>query len=286
MNPKLSLVIGIICIAFSAIFVKLAGVAPVTAAFYRIAIAWVVLLPWCIIKRKTIIARADMWIALLAGVVFAADVAVWNMSILKISATVSTLLANLAPVWVGLMSLLFLRKRSGAMFWAGTGAAILGMLVLVGYHDLVNLQFNAGIPLAIAASMLYAVYILLSKNVLRRIDTITFMFYNMLGAVVFLLIVNLAQGVPLMHFSFTAWTCFIGMGLICQLAGWITINYAISHLPATKASVALLGQTVATALIAAVMLNEKLQVKEIAGSLIVLIGIGITFIKKADTVSG
>lgn len=280
MNPKLALVIGIICIAFSAIFVKLAGVAPVTAAFYRIAIAWVVLLPWCIIKRKTIIARADMWVALLAGVVFASDVAVWNMSILKISATVSTLLANLAPVWVGLMSLIFLRKRSGASFWIGTAVAILGMLVLVGYQDLVGLKFNTGILLAIAASVLYAIYILLSKNVLQRIDTITFMFYNMLGAAAFLLVANMIQGAEMVHFSAQAWGCFIGMGLICQLAGWITINYAISHLPATKTSVALLAQTVFTALIAAFLLNEKLQVKEIAGSVVVLAGIGITFIKR------
>ncbi|QKJ32149.1 DMT family transporter [Mucilaginibacter mali] len=285
MNPKLSLVIGIICIAFSAIFVKLAGVAPVTAAFYRIAIAWALLLPWCLIKRKTIIARTDMWIALLAGVVFASDVAVWNMSILKISATVSTLLANLAPVWVGLISFIFLRKRSGLPFWAGTAVAILGMLILVGYQDLVGLQFNIGIPLAIAASILYAIYILLTKNVLQRTDTLTFMFYNMLGAAVFLLLVNLIQGAPLTNFPAATWGYFIGMGLICQLAGWITINYAISLLPATKTSVALLGQTVVTALIAAIMLHEKLQVKEIVGCMVVLAGIAITFIKKADGVT-
>ncbi|MES2274580.1 MAG: DMT family transporter [Bacteroidota bacterium] len=281
MNPKLSLAIGIICIAFSAIFVKLAGVPPVTAAFYRIAIAWIILLPWCLIKRKTIIARPDMWVALLAGVVFAADVAVWNMSILKISATVSTLLANLAPVWVGLMSYIFLRKRSGWLFWLGTAVAIMGMLVLVGYQDLIKLQFNGGILLAVAASILYAIYIMLTKNVLRRIDTITFMFYNMLGAVVFLLLINLVQGAQLLHFPAQTWGYFIGMGVICQLAGWITINYAISHLPATKTSVALLGQTVVTAIFAALLLSEKLAVKKIIGSVVVLAGIGITFVKRA-----
>jgi drug/metabolite transporter (DMT)-like permease len=283
MNPKLSLVIGIICIAFSAIFVKLAGVAPVTAAFYRIAIAWVILSPYVFLKGKTTIARPDMWIALLAGVVFASDVAVWNMSILKISATVSTLLANLAPVWVGLMSFIFLRKKSGWLFWLGTAVAIGGMLVLVGYQALVTLQFNAGILLAVAASILYAIYIMLTKNVLQRIDTITFMFYNMLGAGVFLLLINLIQGGELIHFPTNVWGYFIGMGVICQLCGWITINYAISHLPATKTSVALLAQTVVTAILAAILLSEKLELKEIVGSIIVLAGIGITFVKRAKT---
>lgn len=280
MNPKLSLAIGIFCIAFSAIFVKLAGVGAVTSAFYRMVIAWIVLAPYCFMRGGLNIATKDKWIALLSGVVFASDISVWNISILKISATVSTLLANLVPVWVGLLSFLILRRNSGKPFWLGTAIAIMGMVVLVGYHDLVTLQFNIGIPLAVLASFFYAVYILITKDVLKRTDTVTFMFYNMLGASVFLLVVNLIQGTAFAHFTLATWSYFIGMGLVCQLAGWLTINYAISHLPATKTSVALLGQTVVTAVIAAIMLNEQLQAKEIIGGAIVLTGIAVTFLKK------
>jgi drug/metabolite transporter (DMT)-like permease len=283
MNPKLSLVIGIICIAFSPIFVKLAGTEAVTSAFYRIVIGWVLLAPYCLIQKKLKIARKDMWIALLAGVVFASDIAVWNTSILLISATVSTLLANLAPVWVGLMSFIFLRKKSGWLFWVGTVIALAGMVVLVGYRDILGLKFNTGILLAIVSSMLYSVYILLTKGVLQRVATITFMFYNMLGAGVFLWLINLIKGINLVSFSANAWLNFIGMGVICQLVGWLTINYAISRLPATKTTVALLSQTIVTAIIAAILLHEKLALKEIIGSVIVLFGIGITFIKRRAT---
>jgi drug/metabolite transporter (DMT)-like permease len=280
MNPKLSLVIGIVCIAFSAIFVKLAGAPPVTAAFFRIVIALLALAPYCFISHKLKIERKDLYIALLAGVAFAADVAVWNVSILKISATVSTLLANLAPVWVGLMSFFFLKKRSGWLFWLGTAVAIAGMVVLVGFTDLLGLKFNIGIVMAVLASVLYAFYIMLTKNVLQRIATITFMFYNMLGASVFLLVINLYQGANLLHFPASTWLYFAGMGLVCQLCGWLTINYAISFLPATKTAVALLSQTVVTAILAAILLHEKLETKELVGSAIVLAGIGITFVKK------
>ncbi|GAB3933237.1 DMT family transporter [Mucilaginibacter myungsuensis] len=278
-NPKLSLVIGIICIAFSPIFVKLAGADAVASAFYRILIAWVLLAPYCIIKQKLKIAPKDMWLALLAGVVFASDIAVWNTSILMISATVSTLLANLAPVWVGLMSFIFLRKRSGWLFWLGTFVAIGGMLVLVGFQDLINLKFNLGIVLAVTASLLYSIYIMLTKGLLQRVDTITFMFYNMLGSAIFLLAVGMVRGVEMIHFATNTWLNFIGMGAICQLLGWLTINYAIGKLQATKTSVALLSQTVFTAIFAAIMLNEKLAAKEVIGSVVVLAGIGVTFVK-------
>ncbi|PTR00926.1 threonine/homoserine efflux transporter RhtA [Mucilaginibacter yixingensis] len=280
MNPKLSLAIGIVCIAFSPIFVKLAGTAPLAAAFYRIAFAWVLLAPYCIIKKQTAIARKDLLIALLAGFIFASDIAVWNISILKISATVSTLLANLAPVWVGLMSYIFLRKKSGWLFWVGTLIAIAGMVVLVGFDQLIGLKFNIGIVLAVTASIFYSIYILLTKGVLQRISTLTFMFYNMLGAMLFLLLINWTQGADLLHYPTNVWLNFIGMGLICQLGGWLTINYAIGLLPATKTAIALLSQTVVTAIIAAILLHEQLEMKEIIGSMIVLAGIAITFVKQ------
>jgi len=70
------------------------------------------------------------------------------------------------------------------------------------------------------------------------------------------------------------------LGIVCQLIGWITINYAIRHMDSTRVSIALLGQTIATALLAWVMLNERVDFIELMGGVIVLIGIGVTFIKK------
>ncbi|HTD42243.1 MAG TPA: DMT family transporter [Mucilaginibacter sp.] len=280
MNPKASLIIGIICISFSPIFVKLAVSPPVTSGFYRIFIAWVFLAPYCIFKGKLKISRNDLWIAILGGVVFGADIAIWNLSLMKISATISTLVANLAPVWVGLLSFLILRKKSGALFWIGTWIAILGMVILVGYQHILHLQFNIGLVYALIASLLYAIYIMITKGILQKISTVTFMFYNMLGASVFLLLICLFQHDELVNFPVATWLNLLGMGLICQLAGWITINYSLNYLDATKVSVALLSQTVIAGIWAMLFLNETLEFKEIAGSVIVLTGITITFLKR------
>ena len=116
MNPKASLIIGIICISFSPIFVRLAGLSPITSAFYRIFIAWMCIMPYCIIKKELKISRKNLITALIGGIVFGADIAVWNTSLLKISATISTLVANLAPVWVGLLSFILFRKKRGTYF--------------------------------------------------------------------------------------------------------------------------------------------------------------------------
>ncbi|MEO7213421.1 DMT family transporter [Mucilaginibacter sp.] len=279
MNPRVSLVIGILCISFSPIFVKLAGVSPLGAAFYRVAIAWACLLPYCIIKNKLKVERKQLLISIAAGIVFASDVAVWNVSLLKISATVSTLIANLAPVWVGLIGYLLFKAKSGKLFWIGTFIAIIGMVVLVGYEHILHLEFNAGILLALLASFLYASYILITKNIMAGIDVFTFMFYSMLGAGVFLLVINTFIGGNLIDFPVRVWLCFIGMGLICQLAGWLTINYSLRYMESTRVAIALLSQTVFAGILAAFLLDEHLSVTEIIGSVIVLAGIAVTFLK-------
>ena len=278
MNPKASLIIGIICISFSPIFVKLSVAPAITSGFYRIFFAWILLVPYCIVKGNLKIERKDLLVALLGGVVFGADIAVWNLSLMKISATISTLIANLAPLWVGLLSFLILQKKSGASFWIGTWIAIFGMVILVGYQQVFHLQFNIGLILALIASLFYATYIMITKGILQKMSTVTFMFYSMLGASVFLFLISLFQHNEMLNFPTSTWLYLLGMGLICQLAGWITINYSLNYLDATKVSVALLSQTVIAGIWAMIFLAEKLEFKEIAGSIIVLTGIAITFL--------
>jgi len=283
MNPKASLVLGILFISFSPIFVKLAIAPPISSGFYRIFVAWIVLAPYCLIKGDLKIARKDLLVALLGGVVFGADIAVWNISLTKISATISTLIANLAPLWVGLLSFVVLRRKSGVLFWIGTWVAIIGMVVLVGYQNILHLQFNIGIILALVASLFYASYIMITSGIVKKIGTTTFMFYNMIGASVFLVVICLFRGDELIHFSTPTWLYMIGMGLICQLAGWITINYSLGFLQATKVSIALLSQTVIACIWATILLHETLDLEEIIGSVIVLAGIAITFVKKRSS---
>jgi drug/metabolite transporter (DMT)-like permease len=70
------------------------------------AIAVSLLLPYVLI-RKFQVPEKKFILAILCGVLFASDVAAWNIAIQESSATQASLLTNLSPLWVGIISYVF-----------------------------------------------------------------------------------------------------------------------------------------------------------------------------------
>lgn len=269
----LILLFGILCISWSAIFVKLADVSGLGSAFYRMFIGLLGVLPIWIFRRRPMTDKKSIRIAVLCGVIFACDIAVWNISILLTKAAISTLLANLAPVWVGIGAIFFLKEKPGRIFWIGTTIALFGVAVIVGIDKIYNSILNAGHFLAILASLFYAVYLLIMRKGRLKLDTVSFTMISMLASSLVLFFISLFTGTQLTGFSVQSWEALIGLGLISQLGGWLAINFAMGYMPPTFASVSLLSQSVFTALIAIPVLGEQLTMVEIFGAVIVLGGI-------------
>ena len=267
------LFLGILCISWSAIFVKLADVSGLSSAFYRMFIGFIGVLPIWLFRKPSLIGVKPILIAILCGIIFACDIAVWNISILLTKAAISTLIANLAPVWVGIGAILFLKEKPGRIFWIGTAIALFGVSIIVGINQIYHSRLNTGHFLAILASLFYAFYLLIMRKGRQKLDTVTFTMISMLSSTVVLFFIAMITNTQLIGFSFSSWEALAGLGLISQLAGWLAINYAIAYMPSTIASVSLLSQSVFTALIAIPVLGEKLKAMEVFGALIVLSGI-------------
>ena len=167
-----ALAVGVFCIGTSAIFVKLAGVPGVVSAFYRVFIALLALLPLGLRQHVSIRMERRAWgLIVLSSLFFAGDLVLWNTSILLTTAAAATLLANNAPLWVGLGALLIFRERLPPVYWVGLLVALVGMTVIVGGDALSELRFNTGDLLAIGASFLYAGYMLTTQKARGRFST-------------------------------------------------------------------------------------------------------------------
>jgi drug/metabolite transporter (DMT)-like permease len=270
----LALTLGVFCIGTSAILVKLASVPGTISAFYRVLFAGLALSPLRLSQKKTSWpSRQDLRLIGFGGLVFVADLVIWNTAILLTSAAAATLLANNSPLWVGLGATLIFREKLPMKYWIGLLIALTGMALIVGGDAIQELHFNLGDMLAIGASFFYASYMLITQKARERIDTLTLNLLTMLTCVILLFPINLLFKQSLTGFSGGTWLALIGLGLIPQFIGWLAINYAMGHLPAARVSVTLLGQSVVTAILGIFILNEALSLAVITGGAMVLLGI-------------
>ena len=280
-KPRLALAFGILCISIFPILVKLKLTPGLISAFYRMAIALMLLLPYVLITKKFKLPQKKYLIlAVICGILFASDVAVWNIAIQHSSATQASLLTNLSPLWVGIISFVFLKTKPATNFWIGTIVALFGMTMLVGFQFFLELDFDTAFLLAVLSGVLYSIYLLVSKKALSQIDVLSFMTISLLASTLYLAIVCVFMNEPFSGFSDLGWFVLLIQAVVCQLMAWLSISFATQHMRPTRVSLSLLGQAVITSLLAWVFLDEKISLNMIIGGLILLLGIRITFYTK------
>jgi drug/metabolite transporter (DMT)-like permease len=269
-----ALVLGILCIAWSAIFVRWTSIPGPASAFYRLLIPCVVLLPtWLFDGRRRKPSLRSYAIIAIGGLFFALDLAFYNTSIQKTSAANSTLLGNNTPLFVGLISWLIFRKRPRASFWIGLALAVCGSTVILGADLAKRAKFGLGDAMALAAAACFAVYLLATEELRSHMKTLEFLRLATLASTISMYFIALVLRVPLGVPDRRSMLALVGLGLLSQLGGYLALTYALGHLPATLTSVSLLSQGPLTALLAAGLLGEPLTAPLLAGGALVLVGI-------------
>lgn len=267
---------GAACIALSPIWVRLSEVGPTASAFWRVCLA--VPLLWVLSfspggARKKIVPL--QWRAMVAaGIAFAGDLAFWHWSIKFTSVANSTLLANLASIFVTLAAWALWKQRPAGVFLAGLAAALLGVGLLVRASLGSSPQALLGDGLGMVTAMFYAWYLLSVKGVRDRGGaTLQLMAVTTTVTTAILLPVMLASGETLLPATATGWLTLLGLAWISHTAGQGLIAYSLAHLPAAFSSVGLLFQPVMAALFAWALLGEPLSALQATGGVVVLAGI-------------
>ncbi|MDO6605403.1 DMT family transporter [Arenibacter palladensis] len=280
-KPRIALIIGIVCISIFPVLVKLNYTPGLISAFYRMAIALSIILPYVLFtKQLKIPDRRTLLLTVICGICFGSDVAVWNIAIQESTATQASFLTNLSPVWVGIGTFFFLKPKPSINFWIGTLIALLGMFTLVGFKFFAHLSFDIGFSFGVLSGVFYAIYILISKEVLAKTSVVNFMTLSLISSSFFLGILSYSLGEPFNGFSNIGWFVLVIQGLVCQLLAWLSISYSTQHMRATRVSLSLLAQAILAAILAWIFLNELITPQMILGGIILLFGIRITFYDK------
>ncbi|TDR76654.1 DMT family transporter [Paludibacterium purpuratum] len=278
----LQLVVGIFCLAFSPILVRLADVGPVAAAFYRLLLAQPILVLLLIPRIKNGESLACPWCARwwawLSGVFLALNLVLWNQSLAMISIANASLVDSLAPLFITLFAWWAMGERPSRQLALGMLLAIVGTGLLIlgeggGLASIHDGQLLAGHFVALCGALLYAAYFLALKQALRRGAFPRVMLASCMAATVTLIPLMLFRGGSLLPHGWMAWSVLGAMALLVHCAGQGLVGKGFDRLPAATASLMLLAQPVVSALLAWGLFSEALGALQIAGAGTVLAGV-------------
>lgn len=273
------LLAGVIGISFSATFVQLSEIGPSATAVYRLAFALPPLLLWMKLDRGKApvpLSVRDWLVMVLAGLFFAGDLITWHYSIQLTSVANATFLAHLAPPVVTLGAWLVFKERITKGFVFGLAVSIAGAALLMG-ADLFSGSGNLlGSLLGVATAIFYGAYLLTVKQLRARLPTATIMAVTSVISLPPVFIYAYAAGEGFVPESLYGWGVLLGIALISHAGGQSLIAQAFRYLPASYASVTLLGTPVFAAVIAWVILGEHLTPLQILGCATILVGIVIS----------
>lgn len=273
----LALAFAAVALGLSAIFVKWAAVPGAVNGFYRMSLAAALLAAPALREagRLASVSRRHVGLAVLAGLLFACDLTAWNTGVLVGSATNATLLANTAPVWVALGATLLFGERLRPAFWLGLATAVVGVVVVVGNDAVRHPSLAAGDLLGLVAGFFYGAFFLPSQRAREGLPALFAWWVAAVASAFGLLAASLALGQPLLGHPPRSWLWLVAVALVTQVGGYLSINFALGHLPASLVSPVLLIQPVLTALFAVPLLGERLSGIQVLGGLVVLAGIAV-----------
>jgi drug/metabolite transporter (DMT)-like permease len=275
---RLTALIGVLGLSFSAVFVRLAAVSPVTATFFRAAYALPLLvgLAWSRREDDRRPPRARL-LAFASGVILALDLAFWHVSIARIGAGLATVTANVQVVFVALAAWALHRERPARSTIAVVVIVLLGLVLTSGLArpDAYGTAPVVGVIAGVIAGACYAGYLLTLRAANRTLAPVAGpLFESTLGAACGALLVapfdrgfSLAPALPA-H----AW--LVALAVVAQVVGWMLITTALPRLPAIETSILLLVQPVFALLWGVLFFREQLSPLQWTGASLVLAGVG------------
>lgn len=283
--------LGVVCISFSAILVRLANASPSTVAFFRTAYALPVL--WVIWRRTRPLDPRDRrlrWMAAAAGVLLAVDLVLWHRSIAYIGAGLATVLANTQVVFVGLFAWAFQGERPTreALLIIPVVFIGVGLISGLGRPDAFGEAPAAGVVFGVLAGLAYAGFLIGYRRSGRGQGGAPTgpLLDSTFGAAAASLAFGAFEADFALGFSWPSHAWLLALAITTQVAGWLLIGIALPRLPALETSVMLLLQPMGTVIWAGLIFAEALSPVQWLGVALVLAGIVVLSARGSSRAQG
>lgn len=293
LSPALGLGFGILAASTASIFIRFAQEqAPsITIAALRLLFATILLAPVALLHRREEIRHINhkkFFMLLASGILLALHFASWISSLEYTSVASSVVLVTTSPLWVALISPFLLNESLKKQARIGLAIALAGSVV-VGLGQSCYLangmlvceqssQILSGRPLwgnflALVGAWCAAGYLIIGRQLRSSVSLVSYAFMVYGIAALALLGLVAVSGQTISSYSPDLYVWCLLLAIFPQILGHTSFNWALKYISANFVSLALLGEPVASVILAVIFLKETPAILEIVGGITILAGI-------------
>jgi len=277
-NPIVVLVFGIIGVSTGSIFARLADAPALVTAAYRVGLASLILIPLAVWKagdELRNLSSREIRLAILSGFFLALHFASWISSLDYTAIANSVVLVNTIPLWVGLLTPMIAKDRLTRATVISIIVSVIGG-VIIGFGDFATGgQALLGDFLAVIGAICAAIYLLLGRNLRRKLSLLSYIAICYGSAALFLWLAVIALQLPVSGYDTQTVAAFWAMALVSQIIGHSSYNWALKWFSTGFIAVALLGEPIGSTIMAFLIFNEGLTWPKAIGGLFILSAIYI-----------
>jgi drug/metabolite transporter (DMT)-like permease len=291
--PVIPLLIAIFAVSTASLFIRNAQneVPSLVIAAYRLLLAAIFTGLFVRLKdyKEIFSLGKKQWILIIfSGLFLALHFAAWISSLEITSVTSSVVLVTTTPIWVALLSPLFLKEKINWKVGIGLVIALSGGVVVIFSKScsisnailtcsMINNGSNSqnllGNTLALMGAFAAAGYTMIGRKIRPTMSLIPYTFLVYAIAAIILIIFSCLAGFHFSGYTAQSYLWLILLALVPQIIGHTTLNWALGFLPASSVAIALLGEPVGSTILAWLFLKESPTFFEIVGGILILGGI-------------
>jgi len=292
-SPLLILLVGVVASSTASVFIRSAqdDAASIVIAAYRVGIASMLLSPVVYARQRRVLMEMEIkqWIwALTAGGFLGLHFLTWITSLEYTTVASSTIFVSSLPVFVALLSPLFLNEKPAPVLYIGMALAILGGAIMAISDTCVVNRFEFSCPpwrsfvqgsalygdgLAVLGAITGAGYFMIGRHMRIRLPLLTYIFVVYGMAALVMLVIVVMSGLPLVGYSKATYLWFVLLAVVPQLIGHSSFNWALGYLPVSYVTIASIGEPVAATALAWIILHESPTWLQVLGGTLCLTGI-------------
>ncbi|WP_432734591.1 DMT family transporter [Maridesulfovibrio sp. FT414] len=259
-----------------AIFFKLGlamGLEPLELIQYRFSLGALILFSWLLLNNPRLlkVRRRVLIKALILGVCFyPLQSWLFIMALKHIPASTTSLIYYFYPLMTTLIAVVLFRLRPGRAVFAALGLIVAGS-ALVFYNAFAQQLDRSGILYALACMVCFSFYLTAIQIFTRDDEAKTIVPYVILCmAVVFSI---LSSPLKIFHLNAQGLAIAVGLGIVPTALGINLLYRAVDALGSARTAIFSTIEPVTTVLLAAFVLGEHVAPIQIAGMVLILLGI-------------